>query len=210
MTQRDSRRGRGPGRRFLIAGAAFLLALALGTWLLERGRSPAAAGTEGVGLLAPTTGEAAGGVVDGISSGGTEQVAFHIHAHLGVYVNGDQRAIPYGIGVLPPLQLQQTAEGPFVTGGAGFYWLHTHDITGVIHIESPVQRQYTLGEFFDLWGQPLTAFRVGPERGPVTALVDGTQVGGDPRDIPLSAHAVIQLDVGAVHPFQPYTFAPGL
>ena len=121
-----------------------------------------------------------------------------------------QRVIPYGIGVLGPLQLQQTADGPFVTGGTGFYWLHTHDTTGVIHIESPVQRRYTLGEFFDLWGQPLSPTQVGPERGPVTALVDGTRFVGDPRDIPLDAHAVVQLDVGAVHPFERYPFAPGL
>ena len=35
-------------------------------------------------------------------------------------------------------------------------------------------------------------------------------VGGDPRDIPLNAHAVVQLDVGTVVPFRPYSFGPGL
>jgi len=113
-------------------------------------------------------------------------------------------------GPLPPLKVQQTPDGPFVVGGAGFYWLHTHDGSGVVHVESPVERPFTLGELFDLWGQPLGPDRVGPARGPVTALVDGVVVGGDPRDIPLTAHATVQLDVGTVVPFRPYSFPPGL
>jgi hypothetical protein len=210
----DSRLGPGPRRRLLIAGAAGLLAAAFGVGLLSRGGkpSPAAAGstTTQAPPLAPVAGEASGQVVDGISAGETEQLAFHIHAHLAVYVNGEQHSIPLGIGVLPPLRLVQTGDGPFVVGGAAFYWLHTHDASGVIHIESPVPRRYTLGEFFDLWGQPLGRFHVGPARGPVTALVDGAVSGGDPRDIPLEAHSVIQLNVGATVPFQPYRFAAGL
>jgi hypothetical protein len=42
------------------------------------------------------------------------------------------------------------------------------------------------------------------------ALVNGVRVGGNPRDIPLGAHDVIQLAVGRVLPFHPYQFAPGL
>jgi hypothetical protein len=88
--------------------------------------------------------------------------------------------------------------------------VHTHDASGVVHIESPVQRRFTLGELFDLWGQPLGPQQVGPAPGPVTALVNGVVVAGDPRAIPLTAHAVIQLDVGAVVPFQAYRFPAGL
>ena len=168
-----------------------------------------AATPDPVPVLAPPTG-ATGRAVDGIESDSAERLAFHIHAHLQIYVDGQQRALPPGIGVVPPLQVQQTAQGPFVVGGAGFYWLHTHDDSGVVHVESPVQRAFTLGELFDLWGQPLGPDRVGPATGAVTAIVDGVVIGGDPRDIPLTAHAVIQLDVGTVVPFLPYSFAPGL
>ena len=63
---------------------------------------------------------------------------------------------------------------------------------------------------FDLWGQPLGPDRVGPARGPVTTLVDGKVVGGDPRDVPLAAHGVVQLDVGTAVAFRPYRFPPGL
>jgi hypothetical protein len=75
-------------------------------------------------------------------------------------------------------------------------WLHTHAADGVIHIESPVQRTYKLGEFFDIWGQPLNRFQVGPARGTVTALLDGHVFTGDPREIPLRAHSRIELEIG--------------
>jgi hypothetical protein len=94
--------------------------------------------------------------------------------------------------------------------GATVDGIHTHDGTGVIHVESPVRRTYTLGEFFDVWGQRLGPDQVGPAHGPVTALVNGVPVGGDPRDITLGAHDVIQLALGRVLPFHPYLFAPGL
>lgn len=150
------------------------------------------------------------GPVDGIDSDTTERVTFHVHAHLQIYVDGQQRAVPAGIGVVPPLQVRQTAQGPFILGGAGIYWLHTHDSSGVVHVESPIERRFTLSELSTCVGQPLGPDRVGPARGPVTALVDGAVVGGDPRDIPLTAHAVVQLDVGTLIPFQPYAFPPGL
>jgi hypothetical protein len=73
-----------------------------------------------------------------------------------------------------------------------------------------VQRDFNLGEVFDVWGQPLGPQQVGPAKGPVTALVNGVAVIGDPRQIVLNAHDVIQLDVGAVVGFQTYRFAPGL
>ena len=57
---------------------------------------------------------------------------------------------------------------------------------------------------------PVDPDRVGPVHGHVTALVDGVLVTGDPRDIPIGAHDVIQLAVRPVEPFHPYAFAPGL
>lgn len=138
---------------------------------------------------------ASGNAVDGIQCLGAEQTLFHIHAHLAVFVNGAARQIPYGVGITNP-QVQSSAQGPFVGGGSCFYWLHTHVADGIIHIESPVQRTFTLGDFFDIWGQPLSATQVGSARGPVTAIYDGELDLGDPRDIPLEAHAQIQLEVG--------------
>jgi hypothetical protein len=162
-------------------------------------------------ILASTTGQASGETVDGVGSNDMEQVLFHVHAHLSMYVNGQAKLLPYGVGIVPPYQLQPIpGGGEFVAGGSKYYWLHTHDETGLIHIESPVQRTYTLGEFFDIWHQPLSATRVGPATGKVTAFLNGKEYTGDPRNIPLDAHNVIQLDVGTVVPFANYTFPSGV
>ena len=62
----------------------------------------------------------------------------------------------------------QTAQAPFVQATRCYYWLHTHTNDGVIHVESPTQRLYTLGDFFDIWRQPLSARRVGAATGTIT------------------------------------------
>ncbi|HEY4459755.1 MAG TPA: hypothetical protein VGN81_35915 [Pseudonocardiaceae bacterium] len=166
-------------------------------------------------LLARTNTGLTGQTVDGVSSNDMEQVAFHIHAHLAIFINGEQKLVPYGIGIVAPYQLQTIPAGEpaagtaFVGGGSKFYWLHTHDETGVIHIESPAQKTYTLGEFFDEWGQQLGPNQVGPNNGKVTAYVNGKVFSGNPRDIPLDAHNVIQLDLGKVVAPQPFTFPSG-
>jgi hypothetical protein len=155
---------------------------------------------------APAT-AATGQTVDRIQCQTSEQVAYHIHAHLAIFVDGQGRTVPYGIGIPNP-QVDNSSGEPFVVGGSCFYWLHTHTTDGVIHIESPDQRTYTLGNFFDIWGQPLSATQVGGDRGSVTAYVNGQRYTGDPRQIPLTAHAVIQLNVGTDVAPRPYTFPP--
>jgi hypothetical protein len=134
--------------------------------------------------------------IDGVACEVGEQVLFHIHAHLTIFVDGTPRQVPAGIGIAPPLEVDETPVGVFVARATCFMWLHTHAADGIIHTESPVQRVYTLGNFFDIWGQPLSRRRVGPARGPVTALFDGHVFTGNPQQIPLLAHAQIQLEVG--------------
>ena len=160
--------------------------------------------------LADTSNGATGQPVDGISCQTSEQTLFHIHAHLTIFVNGAARQVPAGIGI-PGAQATQTAQGAFIETGTCFYWLHTHADDGIIHIESPVQRTYTLGNFFDIWGQPLGPDQLGPESGHVVAIYNGQVYQGNPRDIPLTAQAQIQLQVGTplVEP-QQITFPSGL
>jgi hypothetical protein len=133
--------------------------------------------------------------IDGIRCQGAEQVLFHIHVHLTVFVNGAPRRIPYGIGI-PGAQASPARGGLYVAAGSCFYWLHTHAADGIIHIESPVRRTYTLGDFFDVWGQKLSPTRVGPVSGAVTALYNGQVFRGNPREVPLTKHAQIQLETG--------------
>jgi hypothetical protein len=159
------------------------------------------AGPEGPPLekgsnLAPTSSPQPGQKVDGIQcQAGGEQVAFHHHSRLTVFVNGHPKAVPPGVGIADS-QLQPGIGIPFVDNGACFSWLHTHASDGIIHIESPVARKFALGNFFDVWGQPLSPTQVGPARGKVTALYNGQVWLGNPRDIPLREHAQIQLEVG--------------
>jgi hypothetical protein len=133
--------------------------------------------------------------VDGVRCAPVEQLAYHIHAHLAVYDNGELRPLPGGIGI-PGSQVEQTTEGPVALGGSCYYWLHTHAPDGVIHIESPTQRIYTLGQFFDEWHQPLSSDQVGNVKGKITAFVNGKVWNKSVRDIPLIPHATIQFNVG--------------
>jgi hypothetical protein len=161
-------------------------------------------------LLAGTQNAATGQTVDGIKCNTAEQLVYHIHVHLTIFVDGKARGIPYGIGI-PGAQTQATAQGPFVVEGNCFYWLHTHSADGILHVESPTQRTYTLGNFFNLWGQPLSPTQLGPEQGTVVALYNGRVWTGNPRSIPLNRHAQIQLMIGTplVSPVQ-VTFPSGL
>ena len=170
----------------------------LGT--LTAAPAPGSTGPENVPIpsapvLAGTSAATAGQAVDGIGCQSSEQTVFHIHTHLTIFVNGQQRQVPAGIGI-PGAVAQQTQAGPFVNSGSCFYWLHTHAADGIIHIESPVQRTYTLGEFFDEWGQPLGPGQVGQAQGKVTVIVNGQVFKGNPRDVPLGSHENLQVEVG--------------
>jgi hypothetical protein len=151
--------------------------------------------------LATLTNAATGQEVDGVQCQDGEQTVTHVHTHLTIFVDGKQRVIPYGIGI-PGFEAEQTPEGPFVVTGSCFYWLHTHATDGIIHIESPsLSASFTLGQFFDEWGLPLSSNQVGPASGKVTVFFasPGKKAeiyNGDPADLPLGDHYQIQLDVG--------------
>lgn len=170
----------------------------LGT--LTAAPSPGSLGPESVPIpsvpaLAGPSPATTGQTINGIGCQTSEQTVFHIHTHLTIFVNGQQRQVPAGIGI-PNAVAQQTQAGPFVDSGTCFYWLHTHAADGIIHIESPVQRTYTLGEFFDEWGQPLGPSQVGSAPGKVTVIVNGQVFKGNPRDVPLGSHENLQVEVG--------------
>ncbi len=150
---------------------------------LEQGPALASAGTTGTGN------------VDGIQCAPIEQLAYHIHAHLAVYVNSRLYSLPAGVGI-PGSVAQPTSEGPIATIPKCIYWLHTHTTDGVIHIESPTKRIYSLGDFFDEWRQPLSPTQVASVHGRITAFLDGKLWKKSPRAIPLLPHADIQFDIG--------------
>jgi hypothetical protein len=85
----------------------------------------------------------------GIPPGGKE--TFHIHALLHIYVNGLLSPLPADIGLDPAKGVESS--------------MHTHDSTGIIHMEAPHPFQYTLGDFFSVWGVKLGPDQVGGLKG---------------------------------------------
>ena len=67
------------------------------------------------------------------------QLALHWHPTLKILVDGQSESIPSNLGLI----------------GDCHFPLHTHDSSGAIHVEAQVVRDYTLGEFMEVWGQPL-------------------------------------------------------
>lgn len=110
----------------------------------------------------------------------------HIHQHLDLYANGDRVTVPAQIGI--------DAGGGFISD------LHTHDATGIMHVESPTQRTFTLGQFFAVWGVPLSASCVGSlcKTGDkqLRTWVNGAPVTADPTRIVLDEHQEIVLAYG--------------
>jgi hypothetical protein len=133
----------------------------------------------------------------GLSPLPREGTVLHIHQHLDLYVNGAKITLPALVGIDIPLQ--------FITE------VHTHDTTGIIHVESPVQRTFTLGQLFGEWGVKLTASCVGRYCGPLKWWVNGQRVTGDPSQLILRSHQEIAIAEGPPPLIVPksYGFPPG-
>ena len=184
-------------------------------------------------MFTPMSGDTASGgngsPVDGITCDPTMSNNYHIHVFVGIIVNGVQKvvggagyAMPIAVGMVKP-----GAAGPpgkFINAAHCFYFIHTHDSSGIIHVEStnpggvPITSSiYTLKNLLDIWGITVDRTHVGPFAGPVVVLTSGqtyrgdqnggvvpsntyTFYGGDPNGIPLFSHEVIWLIVGPTYP----------
>ncbi|MGF1429794.1 hypothetical protein, partial [Kitasatospora sp. LaBMicrA B282] len=117
---------------------------------------------------------------------GAEGTVEHIHAHLDVYLDGRSVTVPALVGI--DESTQQISP------------LHTHDTSGVIHVESPVQARFTLGQFMTEWQVSLAADHLGAASTDaghtLTAYLNGKPVSGDPAAITLGAHDEIALLYG--------------
>lgn len=122
------------------------------------------------------------GVIDDVRCASV--VKYHIHAMLSIYRDGARLALPESIG----------------RNTHCAYEMHTHDGSGVMHIETDVAKTFTLGQFFALWGQPLGAASVAGLPGrPTYYVIDREKVvrfTGDPATIPLEAHREVVIVTG--------------
>lgn len=106
-------------------------------------------------------------------------LAYHWHTRLLLYNAGQPVLIPANIGVRPNCM----------------YWLHTHDATGLIHIEPTQNRLFTLSDFLGIWGVNITAtsFFGKPVLKPLNITVDGQPYRGDPGAIELRDNRTIVI-----------------
>jgi hypothetical protein len=149
--------------------------------------------------------------VDDVQCQNSEALAYHIHAHLTLFQDGKPVTLPANIGI--PV-------GSNLPSGQCFYWIHVHDTTGVVHIESPTTKTYTLGQMLDIWDRTsqldtqgaggyqvdnsfVTALRAA-NPSDVHVYVGDKQV-TDFNSIPLTAHELITIEIGG--PLQPPTTA---
>jgi hypothetical protein len=122
-----------------------------------------------------------------------EQLAVHYHAHLDVIDastgGGAEITVPAGIGF-------EVKNGK----ATGLSVLHTHDTSGIIHVESAKNKPYTLGQVFTEWGVALSETQLGGLHADAThvlaAYVNGRRFSGDPATLRLQRHLEIALWYG--------------
>jgi hypothetical protein len=176
-------------KRFIVIGLIIVVAIGIGV---------AVASSK---FLSSSSAEAQ--TIDGIQCNAAEQLVFHNHAHLDMFINGQPYTIPSQVGIVP---------------GKCIYWLHTHDDSGVIHIESPVTRNFTLGQFFDIWKKKFSNVQIfdniANATNTMSIYVNGTKTNGntDYRNINLNEHDQIAIVFGRPPPKIPstYDFQKGL
>lgn len=115
---------------------------------------------------------------------------YHVHTHVSIFLNGEALAVPGQIGIVRPS-----------AGTDCFYSIHTHDLSGKIHVEAAAAGMFTLGQLFAIWGQPLDTTNIGGITGmPVVVYLtdDGvtTIYSGDLHDIELKSHREVTIQIG--------------
>jgi hypothetical protein len=171
-----------------------------------------------VNTTKPTTPQ----IAAGIPCDNLEHTQVHYHAALQIIYLGNPTHLPANLGI--------------VTDSAGnvscYYWLHVHAANqDVIHIESPANQTFTLGQFFAVWnnwskynGGPsesldathVSSLTLTPDQKIVVYIDKQDGKGpqpytGDPKAIVLAAHEVITLEITPPTVTPPaFTFTSGL
>ena len=136
----------------------------------------------------------------GVSALSKEALAFHIHQHLDLFVNGVHVTVPRYIGI----HVDTTSpNASFITE------LHTHLTDGLLHVESAQHLNYQLKQFFGEWGIKLTSKCMGSFKGSCDNLqwwVNGIKQTGDPGNLILRNHQEIVISIGKTPSSLPKTF----
>ena len=115
-----------------------------------------------------------------------EGTTMHEHANVQIFVHGRNERIPTDIGIDPAAGTIQS--------------IHTHDDTGLVHLESSESREFTLGQFFGVWGVRFTPSCLGAYCNDgdnrLQVFVDGEEVTGSLQDVQLDDQTVIVVAYG--------------
>jgi hypothetical protein len=173
-------------KKWIIIGAGGLITVFIGltiVWIIIPSMNSS--------LLASASTTSNGTTVSGIRCDSMEHFIMHIHTHIDIFINGNPYQVPSKIGIIP---------------NQCIYWLHTHDDTGIIHIESPEEEDFTLGEFFDVWRQKFDNNQIfenkigkdGSKNNALDVYVNGNRVSNstDYRGIKLNEHDEIVIAYG--------------
>ena len=113
---------------------------------------------------------------------------YHKHALISIYNNGKRLGFPDGIGRVH-------------AGCYHAYEMHVHDVTGIIHMEADVPKQFMLGQWFSLWKQALSRDGAAGLPGPVRFYIieNGaiSRYDGDPYQIVLLPHREVLIVTGS-------------
>lgn len=130
--------------------------------------------------------------------------ALHIHQHLDLFIHRDHLSVPANIGV--------NEAARFISP------VHTHDTSGVLHVESPTVQNFTLGQFFDIWGVRFDKECIGgyctDATNTLNVFVNGASFTADPRSLVLASHQEIVVAYGSAEELpspvpSSHSFAPG-
>ena len=111
----------------------------------------------------------------------------HHHVRLWIYVDGQPVVVPMEVGYNQALQV--------------FSPLHTHDATGLVHVESADPNfQPVLAQFMDVWGVYFTQTCLGDACNDgdrqLRVFLNGQEYTGDPTLLPLTDQAAVVITMG--------------
>lgn len=137
--------------------------------------------------------------VDNVYCDQLEMTQSHNHVLLTIYIDGKEYPLPANIGI------PTNSSG----GATCFYWLHVHPQNqNIIHIESPVDEPFVLGQFIDEWNQQFQSLGFPSQlllsKG-WTIWINGKVYHGSLKDVPLNEHTMITIAYGSTKGIKPVT-----
>jgi len=152
-----------------------------------------------------------GSTIDGVPCDNSK-IPYHFHAHVSLLINGQRLAIPDAIGLHYP----GTEKNGQTFATICYYHIHTHDATGLIHIEASAKTTFRLGQLFAVWGKPLSSSNVAGHGGTVKAFIATARTPGyaektgpfspytgNLQQLQFTSHQEIVLEVGPTYVYPP-------